>query len=216
MFKGGGRWCSIVVAFTGLSLAATAGRADVVYSNLGPAGTFDANNSGAIRGSGTVPFGQSTLANQFTAPFSGNMTTAEVVVFRFSGTAELTLRLYSNNPSTNVPMTQLATLGSITAPADATLVTLNINMPVLLAAGETYWLGIAPGGTDTLAGCNYAIDREANLGARSSDDVNFEQEENANAFRITAAPIPEPSTWAMLGTGTLLLAAGRRFHARPR
>ncbi len=167
--------------------------AKVEYSNLGP---NDAFGGGAIAVDGpSSGFGGVTVADQFTASFTGLMNTVEVAIVNSSGPPALNVSIELNDPSTNLPLVSSRVLLGTVTPSDPPLVTLTLATPYLLSVGTAYWLELAPSAPATADGWYVAYDQHANPAATSFDSGGtFRTFAIASAFRVNATSVPEPST----------------------
>ncbi len=195
-------------------LSATSVRADVEYSNLGPGDGFSQNNV-IINGPNFVAAsGYNSVANAFTASFTGTLSSVELALVLDA----TVINLYLNDPTTNLPLAaSRLTLGATTfrRSGDPGLLTLAINGPTapLVLAGQTYWLEVAPGTTSGFSIWYGALNPQANPAARSGDgSQTFTAYNQAEAFRINATPavVPEPGTWALLTLGGVALVMLRQ------
>ena len=81
-------------------------------------------------------------------------------------------------------------------------------MSYLFTAGATYWLILAPHDTSTNTAWEGATNSSATVTAYMSQTTGgqFAASSNgANAFRVSALPVPEPSTWALIVAGAVIL-----------
>lgn len=163
--------------------------AEVEYSNLGPNDSYGGHGASAVTGPASG-VGHQTVADQFTAGFTGLMTTVEVAVGHIDGPADINISILQNDPATNLPLvsSRLA-LGTVTAP-DRQLVVLTLTTPSSLIAGKAYWLELAPHDAATFDLWYSANDANANLAATSLDSgATFQRFALPDAFRISAIPV---------------------------
>ena len=124
------------------------------------------------------------------------------------------------------PGALLAAFNSINVAAGTMMANLSLttSTPFTLTAGVTYWFvldgpattnsllwnGTSPNTSPTAAaGVTFAGYRfSSNGGSTWTNSTTF------NAMQINAAPVPEPSTWAMIGAGATLLVAFSRARKR--
>ncbi len=195
---------------------AQSGREAVEYSNFGqPGDTYYMLGGPTITGG--QPPGGAIVANQFTASFSGQLSSIDVAVIINSlnqgsdGTFDL--RLDRNDPATNLPLvSSRVTLGTLTAPSAAlpTLLSLTPTPPFLLTAGTSYWLELAPHDANTAVDWNLANNGSANRTAFSDGSGNtfVAYSNQASAFRIYATPLVGEAVPEGGGTSALLLGLG--------
>lgn len=189
--------------------------AAVAYSNLGPGDSFVTDSGLAVNGSGSHN-GANQVANGFTSLVTGTINSVEVGLF---GIGSINVGLQLNDPITNLPLTSsnifLGTILISSPPLPGRLVNLIPGTPVSLVAGGQYWLVLSPTASDTDAAWGFSVFPNANPAAISSDGgQTFALLLNvASAFRINAAPVPEPSILALLGAGVIAIGV-RNFRRR--
>lgn len=183
--------------------------ADVEFSNLA---NYSTNGTSII---GSDPpnsmFTPQVSANEFTAAFSGTISTVEVPVIatEFSPVnSPLILVLYLNDPTTGTPLTSseqvLADFTATGMPATQfggiPLLTMTTNSPITLEAGQSYWLGILPAVPQDFVIWASANDPSSAPTAVSSDGgTTYSPSTGPEAFEVDA--VPEPSSWVLLGLG---------------
>lgn len=199
-----------------LALVASAPRAvhaDVVFTTLKPNSTYDGGAGQFVSGSNN---GFQSIANAFTPNFSGNLISIDIGISIADPDANgsISLRLNPNDPSTNRPNTSidLASGGLVTmtiyGTSDSALVTFNYSGPALsLAAGQVYWLSLAPANPNTNvvwhfggAGVRGSISNSTN-----GTSYNAPFTGDLSAFRVNV--VPEPSTYALAAAGAGFLYA---------
>ncbi len=163
--------------------------AEVEYSNLGPNDSYGGHGLTAVTGPASG-YGSQTVADQFTASFTGLMTAVEVAIEHIDGPADINVGILENDPATNLPLvSSRLVLGTVNA-SGSQLVALSLATPYSLAAGKAYWLELAPHDAATVDGWHSAADANANLVATSLDSgTTFRRFAIAEAFRIDAIPV---------------------------
>ena len=154
------------------------------------------------------------------AGFSGALSQVDVAVnlgFQAPAWAGfIDLAIAPNNPATNLPLVASAlTLGTIQATSFApSVLSLATPSPYAFTTGGTYWLILAPHDASTYAAWEAANNAGAAATAYMSSTTGgqFQSSTNgANAFRVSATVIPEPSTQVLLAFAILFsLGATRR------
>lgn len=193
-----------------LLAAATSARADVLFDTFGPGNAF-ANSGAAVSGanSGLTMFAE---ADRFTAAFPGSLSGVEVAVnLGFSGgnpapasAGFIDLAIAPNNPATNLPLVAGAlTLGTVQATSTTpAILSLSPSTPYVFTAGATYWLILTPHDASTNTAWERASDPNATASAFMSATTGGQFQPNgagaANAFRVSATPVPEPATLGWL------------------
>ena len=205
----------LVTAVSGLLAAAAplAARADVLFDTFGAGNTY-ASGGTLVTGANSI-FTRFAEADRFTAAFSGNLSQLDVAVALGSGASTsagfIDLEIAPNNPANNLPLvTGALTLGTIqTTSTTPTVLSLTaFSSSYLFTAGATYWLILAPHDASTNTLWEGATNSSATVTASMSQTTNgqFAASNNgANAFRVSATPAPEPSTWALLFAGAVIL-----------
>ena len=193
-------------------------RADVEYSNLGPNDT-----SSAVASAVTGPmsgFGTQTLADEFTASFTGVIDAVDVAAFNVAGSPLADVNIELNDPITNLPLSSSRFfLGTISPPNGTGLFHVVPNDPYLLTAGTPYWIELMAHDPTTADGWPSSLDRNANPSATSTDSGATYSvfEGGSQAFRVTAVAVPESSTLvAGLLCALTVIARLIRLHGRSR
>lgn len=130
--------------------------ASVIYTNLGPGGTYDTGTYNVVRGAtADPPFGSADQANAFTVGATDYTFSSAQLALDFcgggilqgcAGTNQIDILLLSNT-SNNLPGAVLQTISlsnipDIGYPTSGTLlVRANAVAPLTLQANTTYWLG---------------------------------------------------------------------------
>ncbi len=128
------------------------------------------------------------------------------------------LELTVNNPSTNLPLVASAvTLGTVqTTSTTPTILSLVPTTNYTFAAGDVYWLILAPHDSTTDTAWDAATNPTAVATASMSETTGGQftaSQLPAAAFRVSATA-PEPSTWALLLAAAVLLSGVARWRRR--
>ena len=206
---------SVLTTGTCLLLQAASLHANIEFTTFDPGYAYQDQTSESIGIEGSAQeFGSLAVADEFTAGFTGTLTSVVVAAF---GGYPVEVELFQNDPATNLPLVSSEVLlGELTTPTASGSVetfTLAADGPTL-SAGDTYWLGLAPSSPATADGWNRADNISATKDAFSGDGgaTYYSDPYYASAFEIDA--VPEPSTWALIPAGAGLLYASRQRHSR--
>ena len=124
------------------------------------------------------------------------------------------------------PGALLAAFNPINVPTGTSMANLSLTTaaPFTLVAGMTYWFVLdGPMTTNSLAWNSNTVNTAPTMSGGATF-VGYRFSSNGggtwasstifNAMQINAAPVPEPSTWAMLGAGASMLLAFSRARRR--
>lgn len=218
---------TLVLGLLAAAVTVVPARADVLFD------TFEAGNSfgafGSIVSGSNSGFTMFSQADRFTAAFSGSLSGIEVAVnLGLSGgnpaptsAGFIDLALAPNNPATNLPLvTGALTLGTVQAISTTPAVlSLAPSTPYVFTVGGTYWLILAPHDAATNTAWERATERSLTVSAFRSQTSGGQFQAStggANAFRVSATPIPEPSTWMLTTVAALPGAVGLARRRRGR
>jgi len=184
-------------------------RASLIYSTLPEDNTFDLVYCLAIGGTGSSWNGQEYAA-AFTVPDVPELTidTVDLILESVSSSALVNVTILADN--SGIPGTALTTT-QVTAPAES-LVTADFSeAPVLLTAGNRYWLYLSAAEPTGRFFWNYsspAIKGSLAYHSNTAPAWNISNNVTLPAFRITS--VPEPTTILLLGLGGLVLRKRNR------
>jgi hypothetical protein len=219
-YKSGGA-LSQKATFLTLALAtlllcvANAGATTSLYSNLGPSGQYDSAKYWYVDGAN---YTDQVIAEQFTPSASMNIADAVLALGNSAG-GNNPLNVYLESDSGGLPGTVMDTMvqqGTIPPlSSGGGLVQFNCTSCPVLNAGTQYWIvGYEPDPNTSQAWMWSYQDQPGNL-AYNRDG---QYQNDWNAIYTTApglqvdggAPVPEPGTLVMLGSGILASAVGLR------
>jgi len=193
--------------------AATASRADVIYTTFGPGQSFLASANWPVQGPQVTEFAASFVP-------AGNFTldSIQLALVLLSGSAALNVQVANDNMSApGTPIETLSTTDITTTPAVVTIDSLS--HPPLLS-GATYWVVLSSGVTNEI-GWNWndaEIVGVSRLTAPSTTWMPLGTEVSTPAFEVDGTPvsaIPEPADlWLMTAPLAVFLAACRTSWIR--
>jgi len=192
-------------------------RATMIYSNLGPGGTFD-----------TTPFtgwavdiGEA-IANKFTVPVGSDYFFKDAMLPLALTVGPNDFRVSLETDSAGLPSGSIVeSIDVTTLTSTPTLFTVTSVLRPVLASGASYWLVVWPPAVNgDAANGGWSWNSTGDIGA-GNDFVStnggptgpFTPENGfiRSAFQIDGTAAPEPASVTLLGLGSLgLLAYGRR------
>ena len=193
------------------ALSGSAARADVLFSTFGPGNTYA--TTGSLVSGSSSPSTAFSEADEFTASFSGQLSSLSVAVNLASSAPAsdgyFDLEVAPNNPATNLPLVaSLQTVGTLqTTSPTAAVLSLTSPTAYTFAAGSAYWLILAPHTSTTDITWEGATNPAATDAAYMSVTTKGQfaaESDAADAFSISAT-VPEPATWTLLLLAGLLL-----------
>lgn len=190
---------------------------DVLYNNLGSGSTYNANSMWTVSGAGSFLGEQYEPAFSFTPASTDYLTELEMALSYGSGTNSVTVELMtdSSGPGTLLESWTVDNLANWSDGSSTILQTLTSTGGVELLSGDTYWIAVLAGGTDTFAGWNMNSTGATGTAYENTGSgwVN-EEEAVTGALEVMGnsgeSPIPEPGTFVLLGSGLLGLAGALR------
>ncbi|OJW22552.1 MAG: hypothetical protein BGO49_00775 [Planctomycetales bacterium 71-10] len=205
--------------FVSLTIAAAgqcAGRAEVIYSSLGPGDSYSSTGGQAIITPSSNGGTYAAHAAVFTVGGTGDslFTSAELPLLHYVGDNSFIVRLYTE--SNGLPGTILESFDVI-APTSGLLTVVSAG-GVVLEAGRSYFLAALP--LETSFGIWYASVLGGTGDYYSFDELatwHVQGTAEEPAFRINGtAAVPEPASLALAGMalGVVALPAMRRHRTR--
>jgi len=212
---------AVGILIAGIAASANAG---VIFSNLGPGGSFG-TTSGWVVGNRVTPFGSTTLeiAAAFTPESDSVFTGADLAAELFGPRGDLTVALLATG-SSGIPDTTLE-MFVVPAPMDPLLVNVQSALNPVLNAGTVYWLDISSSSTVAVW-----LDNDQNARGPVASNQNghgfFLLSDFGGhplvqpAFRVNGDPVdlfstsaaadnPEPTTFILVLAGLLLILSAR-------
>ena len=196
-------------------MASSVANAGVIYTNLGPGGTYSTDTFNVVRGAtADPPFGSADQANAFTVGATDYTFASALLALDFcgggilqgcTGTNQIDILLLSNT-SNNLPGTVLQTIPlsnipDIGYPTSGTLLVMaNAVAPLTLHANTAYWLGATVLAPDSYFAwlVNNTGDQIFAFRPDGGAWVPGVQHAASAAFQIIGNPTPEPSSLTML------------------
>lgn len=194
------------------SLAAVSSQAVVTFNTFGPGDTTKSF------GWGFGDIRDARIASQFTPTVSGTFESLTMKLLPSTTPANATISLFED-AGNDIGLLKTSFV-SLIGPGGLTVFT-NSNPSIQLTAGNKYWIEAKT----TAAGSNlysgWSVNNQgirgitkfgAVLGSFSNPTSTYTVGSNAElpAFRVTVAPVPEPSTLAAMGLFTAFTAMRRR------
>jgi hypothetical protein len=176
------------------------------FTDLGPGGSYDLHEWNVSGISSGFSLGYQSVADQFTASVGGTLSQIDVGLGYVYGTNSAGISVYTDAGG---KLGSLLFSGSVFSQPNfgstsTILATLNPSSGMLVA-GNSYFLEIVPGGSDTYDGWNFN-----SIGAmgtmlfdKGSGYVSFSGR-TLGAFDVkvgAASPVPEASTMSLVGIG---------------
>jgi hypothetical protein len=192
-------------------LLATAGRADIVFTNLSVPSPYGAGIVGAVFGG---PF---SFAEAFTPSANYLVVDAEAQLLNYP-TSHSTVNFALFSTAGGLPGTDLGSLGTVALlPSQGGLFTSSgAPTPIHVQTGVEYWLVLTPGSTNTaVIWDNFGSSLQPSAFSPTSTGASgwLNLGTNNSQFQINGDPVaPEPASLALLGVGAgvVLLLRKRR------
>lgn len=208
----------LLISLTVAATSQTGGRADVIYSSLGPGDSYSSTGGQAIITPSSAGGTYAAHAAVFTVGGTGDylFTSAELPLLHYVGDNSFIVRLYTE--SSGLPGTVLESFDVI-APTSG-LLTVVSGGGVVLEAGRSYFLAALPLDTSASFGIWYATVLGGTGDYYSFDELatwKVQATAEEPAFRINGtAAVPEPASLALAGMalGVVALSAVRRQRSR--
>jgi PEP-CTERM motif len=212
---------SLLAACLGLCLSSVA-KADLIFSNLGPGGTYATQAQGvawAVEGA-SVGVIQTAIAASFTPTTTAVLSDIQLAVFYFGSgltnpitNSSIVIELQNNNSGAPGSVIESWTASNLPVynPSSGSqpLTFVSSTLSLTLSAGTQYWVSVLPGNSDTDAG--WAVNSLGLMGVSSSNDGGSTWSPVTNAppiytpaFQVdsvASAVAPEPSNLFLAGTG---------------
>jgi hypothetical protein len=203
---------------------ATVAKGDIVFTNLGPGGTFDCCSGFGLKGSSLTP-PPYALAAEFVPTADLLFTDAELALSVNLGTASA--EVYLMTDASGVPGTvleQFTVTGLQPTPSGA-LFTVDSLLNPELQMGVPYWLAVTP--VDASSSVSWRRDlTELNSGSDLADlisspsltgpwnIVSVDTSAYKPAFEIDGTVVPEPNLLLVSLSGLAAVGVWRRTHRR--
>jgi len=205
-----------------LALAVTAreARADIIFSNFGPGGTFNTGNGNPI-GFDFFTGDNDAQADSFVpgGTFALNSLTLALASLNRTNSAPLTVSIAGSSGLLPGPALESWTIGAGVLPTFGSLFTplslTSILQPTLIV-GLRYWVTVSGSGTDSNA-WNLTLLTDANPTATSvNGGATYSRLGlTPGAVRLDGTAVPEPSEWVLTASGLAFIAGvGRRRRPR--
>ena len=180
---------ALTLCFT-LLLSLTA-EANVLYSTIPPANTYNSSTSYGLGGPSS-PNGERDIASRFVAPSSASLflDSIEIALRKtFAVSAQMDVMLTADNAGN--PGTILA-IAHFTAPESSAIAAADFNNTLLLAAGNAYWVRLSV--QTTGAALWHFSSPELTGSCKYSNDngLSWSHGSSLPAFRVNT--IPEPAS----------------------
>jgi hypothetical protein len=212
-----------LATLTLLASVAAPARADIIFNDFGPGGTYNTSTGYTISGPTSNVGTAFTQGNAFTITPTSDFLLQQVqlAVGLVSGPNEVVVTLRADaggKPGAVLESFtfngQMGNFGNFNPPLVADSV-----LHPLLEAGMPYWLIAEPGDPSTWAAWNLNSIGATGPRAISQAGGPFSvQTDTLATFEITGTPfvptVPEPSSLALLSLGGLALAGWRRWRKR--
>ena len=179
----------------------------IIYNGFLPGDTYS-NTRGDFGKFGSNDYIKEAAA--FTAPYASALTTIDIALGYRQGPNLVTVSLFSDNAG--VPGVPIETflLSNVVQPTGThgSIITLDSTLHPILTGGAQYWIEVeVPDPAATSMSWWWADDppRPGATRAQSWDGGAWGLDDGDMAFRVSANPVPEPSTLFLCGLGVLAL-----------
>jgi hypothetical protein len=204
-----------LIIFASLTLPfLTIANADTIFSDLGP-GNSHTDHGYTVSGSASVA-GFNEVAMGFTPSGDFLLQQIDVAVEALTGTNSVVLTLNSDNgglPGSVIMSWNISNLPPDDSSNANFVETVTPGSVINLAFGTQYWLVVAPGASDTLAGWDNSNSGESVI-AYNIGDGYFTHTNESVAFDVLGNTVPEPASGLLAAVGMALLLF--KFHNRRR
>jgi len=172
--------------------------AAVIFSDLGVGNSYNCCSAEDVTGSSTS-IGYQAVADGFTSAGTYDVTQIDVALAYLRGTNEAEISLWTDAGGS--PGTELGDWTVKDQPffGSTALTTISGITGVTLAAGNSYYLIVAPIAADTFDGFNFNSTGASGPVLVNNGSGFFQVGTTLNAFAILS--VAEPSTWAMMLLG---------------